>query len=126
MQADEKAIVDYLKGWPNTYVSGKEIARKVSRKKYDEDRGWARPILARMVNMGTIETDHFGHYRLKVEQKKDRKTRFMSPQMRNLLQKSGKSFETFTIELDEETESIPVFQPRTPAGTSGKPDAKDK
>jgi hypothetical protein len=116
MQAEERAIVEYLKGWPNTYVSGKEIARKVSRKKFEEDRGWAIPLLVRMVNMGTIETDHFGQYKLKIASKKDRKRRYMSPQMVNLLQKSGKSFETFVIDVDSEEESIPTFRPRKPIG----------
>ena len=29
MNAEEKVIINYLKGWTTTFVSGKEIARKV-------------------------------------------------------------------------------------------------
>ncbi len=39
MNSDEKDIIDYLKGWPNSFVSGKEIARKVGGKeRYEDDR----------------------------------------------------------------------------------------
>jgi len=101
MQADEKAIIDYLKGWPSSFVSGKEIARKVGgRDRYEEDRGWALPILAQMVRQGAIETDHLGYFKLKVEEKKVRKKKHVSPQMLRILKTSGKSFDGWVIDAD--------------------------
>jgi hypothetical protein len=108
MQCDEKEIVDYLKGWPGSFVSGKEIARKVGGKqRFDADRGWAIPILAQMVRLGTLETDHLGYYRLKLESKKrDHKARHISPQILKILEASGRSFEG--MELDEAAEEPPI------------------
>jgi len=111
MQNDEKDIIDYLKGWPNSFVSGKEIARKVGGKeRFEEDRGWAIPILAQMVRHGMIETDHLGYFRLKVEDKKKKhQAQHISPQILNILKSSGKSFEGITIDETEDENPIPAF-----------------
>src|SRR5258708_6537374 len=94
MNSDEKAIIDYLKSWNNSFVSGREIARKVGGKqRYEEDRGWIIPILARMVTDGLIESDYLGHFRLKREEKKIRLQRHVSPQMLKILKSSGKTFD---------------------------------
>jgi hypothetical protein len=109
MQCDENDILDYLKGWPNTYVSGKEIARKVGGKEmFEEDRGWAIPLLTQLVRRGIIETDHLGHYRLNVEEKKkDRREQHIAPQILNILKTSGKSFDGIEIE-EPKKESSPI------------------
>ena len=111
MDRDEKDIIDYLKGWPGSYVSGKEIARKVGgKKRFDEDRGWALPFLAQMVRRGVIETDHFGYYRLVMEiKKKKNHEQHVSPQILKILKSSGKSFEGITLdkELDEKSNAFP-------------------
>lgn len=123
MQTDEKAIVDYLKGWPNSFVSGKEIARKVGgRERYDEDRGWAIPILAQMVRHGIVETDHLGYFKLKLEQKKKRfKQQHISPQMLKILKSSGKSFEGFVIDIDPEEPPVPEYRkPSAPSDGRSK------
>lgn len=111
MQSDEKDIIDYLKGWPGSFVSGKEIARKVGGKeRFDDDRGWAIPILAQMVRRGIIETDHLGYFRLKVElMKKKRHHQYISPQILKILKTSGRSFEGITIDLDSDEPPIPAF-----------------
>ena len=94
MQSDEMAIIDYLKGWPSSFVSGKEIARKVGgKKKYDEDRGWAIPILAQMVRRNILETDFLGAYRLKPEEKqKNKRGRYVSPQILKSPQEQRQEF----------------------------------
>ena len=105
MHADERAIVDYLKGWPNTFVSGREIARKVGgRDRLEEDRGWAIPHFANLVRIGLIESDHLGHYRLKQEEnsKKKRFKKHVSPQILNILKSSGKSFDGIVIDDNHE------------------------
>src|SRR5467141_2719962 len=104
MNADEKAIVDYLKGWPNAFVSGREIARKAGGKyRYEEDRSWAVPILMEMVTNGLLDSDCMGSFRLKHQEDKKKKYRFqrhVSPQILRILRSSGKSFEGVTIDLD--------------------------
>jgi hypothetical protein len=112
MQPDEKSIVDYLKGWPSSFVSGKEIARKVGGKaRYEDDRGWAIPILTRMVRLGVLETDHLGYYKLKMEDKKKENRTHVSPQILRILKSSGKSFEGIAI---DDVDAPPVFRKPTP------------
>ncbi len=129
MQPDEKDIVDYLKGWPNSFVSGKEIARKVGGKeRFDEDRGWAIPILTQMVRIGILETDHLGYFRLKPEVRKKRQQlpQHVSPQILKILKSSGKSFDGVEIAdepLNPRFPSIanPARHPRRPRGTKPEP-----
>jgi hypothetical protein len=125
MQNDEKDIIDYLKGWPGSFVSGKEIARKVGGKeRFDKDHGWAIPVLAQMVRLGMIETDHLGHFRLKPEVKKKRpRHEHVSPQILKILKSSGKSFEGVSIEDDPaESDKPPIpYYPK-----SGTPPAAAK
>ncbi len=114
MTADQKAIIQYLKGWPNAFVSGKEIARKVGgAERYSEDRGWALPILAQMCRLGMIEADQYGYFRLKQEEQKKRHKMHVAPNMLKILKSSGKSFDTFVIE-DETDNDIPglTYRPR--------------
>src|ERR1700679_1685168 len=99
MNADEKAIIDYLKGWPSSFVSGKEIARKVGgRERYEEDRGWVIPILAQLVRLGVVESDYLGYFKLKAQDdKKKRNQKHVSPQFLKILKSSGKSFDSIVI-----------------------------
>jgi hypothetical protein len=114
---EEKAILDYLKTWPNSFVSMKEVARKsLGRKRYEEDPGWALPILAQMVRMGTVETDHLGYYRLVMEKKKDQKQKHVSPQILRILKSSGKSFEAIVID-DDDDGPIPTYGQPAPPGS---------
>jgi hypothetical protein len=115
MTADEKDIIQYLKGWPHSFVSAREIARKVgSRKRYEENRGWALPILVHMVCTNLLETDHLGAYRLRVEDvKKKRRQTHVSPQLLKILKSAGKSFDGFVI--DEDGDDLPVLKYRLPA-----------
>jgi hypothetical protein len=107
MNADEKSILDYLKGWPHSYISGRELARKVGGKaRYEEDRGWAIPILADMVRRGLIEADPYGAFRLGQEdsrkKKHDHHVEHVSPQVLRILKSSGKSFDGITIDHDND------------------------
>ena len=122
MNADEKAIIDYLKGWPHTYVSGREIARKVGGKaRFADDRGWAIPILAQMVRLGYIESDPFGYFKLKQETKKKKhQIQHVSPQLLKILKSSGKSFEG--VNLDDTEVETPTY--RKPSNPPRPPDNK--
>ncbi len=117
MNADEKAIFDYLKAWPHTFISGKEIARKLGIKgRYEEDRFWAIPILAVMVNKKWLETDSMGYYRINSEdRKKEKKRHHVSPQIIRILKSSGKNFDSFIADDDEDELSLPsVLKPKKP------------
>src|SRR3954468_16213143 len=64
MNADETAIHEFLKGYPGIFVSVTEISRRMgARRKFDQDRAWARPILRRMEMDGVLESNQVGTYR---------------------------------------------------------------
>src|SRR6266536_647437 len=94
MDADERDICLYLKGFPNQFVSFREISRRAGgKRRYRNEPEWATPIVPRMVEKGLIESDSTGHYRLKIQPKRERPTRWVSPQIRKILEKSGKTFD---------------------------------
>jgi hypothetical protein len=65
MTADETEIHDFLRQFPNLYVSVLEVSKRLgNRGRYDRDRTWARPILRRMEMDGIVESNAFGEYRL--------------------------------------------------------------
>jgi len=99
MHADEKAILDYLKSWPHSFVSGREIARKAcGKKRYEDERGWAVQVLIQLVQLGLVETDHLGCFKLIASEKeKSHAHRHVSPQLLKILKTSGKSFEGIEI-----------------------------
>ena len=94
MDAEEKEICLYLKGFPGQFVSYGEIARRAAgKRRYREDPNWASVILTRMVEKGVIESDSTGHYRLKAVKKREKPRRWVSPQVRKILEQGGKTFE---------------------------------
>ncbi|PYJ03027.1 MAG: hypothetical protein DME25_13860, partial [Verrucomicrobia bacterium] len=100
MDADEREICLFLKSWQHQFVSAREIARRAGGKwRFREDPNWALPVLGRLVERGLVETDANAHYRLKPQHKKEKK-KWVSPQIKRLLEESGKKFEE-TIEVDE-------------------------
>jgi hypothetical protein len=93
MDADEKAICEYLKSWPGQFVSGREVSRRAGGKwRFRDDPEWAGPILARLVEKALIESDATGHYRLVPPPKSKRDRKWVSPHIRRILEKSGKDF----------------------------------
>ena len=111
MDADERDICLYLKGWPGQFVSVGEITRRAGGKRRGhEDPNWAIPILSRLVEKGFVESDSTGHYRLKPRLKKEKKKRWVSPHIQKILEKSGKGFEqTYNIEIDEDELNGGIF-----------------
>lgn len=66
MNAEETEIYDYLKQFPNVYVSVIEVSKSVgARRNFLVDRAWARPLLRRMEMEGLLESNPSGEYRLK-------------------------------------------------------------
>src|ERR1700761_2890336 len=110
MNTDEQAILDYIKGWPTVFVSGKEIARKVGGKaRFEKDRNWAVPILAQMVRMNILEVDSSGGYKLREQEEDKHKVTHVSPQLLKILKSSGKSFEGLELAEDDEP-PIPAYR----------------
>src|SRR5439155_27114657 len=65
MNADEKAVQDFLKGYPGIFVTVTEISHRLDgRRKFRKDRAWARPLLRRMEMDGLLESNECGEYRL--------------------------------------------------------------
>ena len=105
MDADEKDIVTYLKVSPGQYVSAREIARKAaSKKRFQAEPDWAVPVLGRLLEKGTVESDSMAHYWLAPESKKEKPKRWISPEIQKLLDKTGKDF----------TEGMEIDEPKTP------------
>jgi|ERR1041384_8253959 DNA-binding PadR family transcriptional regulator len=104
MDADERDICIYLKSWAGQFVHMTEISRRASTKRrYFKEPAWAVPALNRLVEKGLIEVDTTGHYRLRPRTKNDKKKRWASPEMRKILEASGKNFDgAFEIEDDDD------------------------
>ncbi|HPC61314.1 MAG TPA: hypothetical protein PKX23_11690 [Verrucomicrobiota bacterium] len=94
MDADERDIFCYLKAWPKLFVSASEIARRAGgKRRYRENPEWALPVLSRMVEKAMLETDSTGHYRINARYDEEKKKRWVSPQIQQILARSGKTFE---------------------------------
>jgi hypothetical protein len=104
MDADEREICLYLKGWPGQFVSVAEITRRAGGKRRGrQEPNWAVPVLSRLVEKGILEADATGHYRLIRRAQKEKKKRWVSPHIQKILEKSGKSFEgVFDMEEDDD------------------------
>ena len=106
MDADQNEVFQFLKSWPNQFVSGKAICRRAGGKwRYRQDANWAVPILRRMLESNLVETDSTGHFRLNAQEphaKKNRKKLWISPAIKAILRQSGRDFAL--IDLDNEVE----------------------
>jgi hypothetical protein len=129
MDADQSAICEFLRQWPDQYVSRKEICRRAGGKwRFREDENWAVPVLSRMREERIIESDDTGHFRLVSEKSKDGKNTqrmWMSPAIRSILKSSGQSFGTIDLDKDPETkaqmagsESLLSYQAEAPFAES--------
>lgn len=99
MEADAKLIQLYLKSLPGQFISGKEIARRAAGKsRFRDEPEWAAPVLKDMLEKGKIEKDAAGHYRLVSTKEKTKDKKWISPQLKRILERSGKDFHI----IDEE------------------------
>jgi hypothetical protein len=107
MDAEQIAISQFLKSWPDQFVSRKEICRRAGGKwRFREDENWAVPVLQRMVEDRAVEADDTGHFRLAKEgsgDAKNKKALWIAPAFRAILQKSGREFGTIDLDKDPET-----------------------
>jgi Fe2+ or Zn2+ uptake regulation protein len=102
MDSDEREIINYLRAWPKQFVAAKEICRRASgKRRFMREPDWAYPALNRLVEKGIIETDSTGHYRFLSVDKKEKKKKWVSPQIKKILDQSGKDFNE-VIGIDED------------------------
>ncbi len=105
MDADERDICNYLRSWPGQFISAREISRRASgKKRFRAEPNWAAPVLSRLVERLIIESDATGHYRLLRKERDLRPKKWLSPEIKKILQDSGRDFAVFEIEDEEETE----------------------
>jgi len=91
MEPEEKEICAYLKGVAGQFVSAREICRRAGGKwRYRDNPEWAIPFLVHLVERKVLESDATSHYRLIKRNKKNRMGKWLSPQMREILESSGK------------------------------------
>jgi len=65
MTTDEHVILQFLRAYPDTAFSRKEISRKaVKRTVYEENPRWAETPLASLLGQGLLETDDSGYYQI--------------------------------------------------------------
>ena len=104
MDADERDVCLYLKSFPGQFVSYKDISRRAGgKRRYREEPEWATPVLSKLVEKAIIESDATGHYRLKTRADDPRANRWVSPQIRRILEKSGKEFDgVFEVDKDDD------------------------
>ena len=101
MDADEREICNYLKSLPGQFISLREINRRAGGKwRHREQPDWATEIVLRLLEKGILEKDAAGYYRLVKKEKKE-KPRWISPQLKKILENSGKAFN-----LDEEEDKL--------------------
>jgi hypothetical protein len=66
MTTDEYVILQFLRAYPDSAFSRKEISRKaVKRTDYEENPRWAEIPLASLLAQGLVEADDSGCYQLK-------------------------------------------------------------
>jgi len=105
MDADEKDVYNYMKSCSGQFVSGREVARRAGGKwRFRDDPNWAAPILLRFVEKAILDSDAAGYYRLLPRETKKPK-KWISPQIRAILEKSGKNFGE-VLEVDESEEFL--------------------
>jgi hypothetical protein len=90
MDSEEKDIFDYLKSWGRQFVSAREICRRAGgRKKWDKSPHWAMPLLNAMVDKNILETDSMAHYRIRPDEKTEKRERWLSPEVAKILKERG-------------------------------------
>jgi hypothetical protein len=66
MTYEEMAIINFLKGSPESFSARREIARKaLKRNVFEENPHWVDPPLSSLLDLGLIEQDDSGHYKIK-------------------------------------------------------------
>jgi hypothetical protein len=96
--SDSQCIFEYLRNYPDHFVSEAEISRRAGGKaRFQEDDRWCRHALSRLMEAGLVLTDGYGKFKIKSVAKNGsdrRPKKFISPQMRAILENSPKPVDT--------------------------------
>ena len=66
MTHEELAIMNFLRGSPDSYLARREIARKaLKRTVFEENPHWADAPLASLVDQRLVEQNESGHYKIR-------------------------------------------------------------
>jgi hypothetical protein len=88
MDGDEREIFNFLKSYGQEWINAREICRRASTKRrFNDDNSWAKPILQRMMDRHVLEGDEMGRYRIKPIKKG--KGPWVSPDIEKILRESG-------------------------------------
>jgi hypothetical protein len=69
MDSDEREIYDFLSSYGEEWVNAKEICRRAGgKRRFNEDRLWALPVLDRMKGSQILESDMLRRYRIRVRE----------------------------------------------------------
>ncbi len=102
MDADERAIYEYLKTWGKEFVGAREICRRaVGKRRYHEEPEWAIPRLVMMTERGILERDPTGRFRVKPKPKTTRDGgRWVSPQIAEILKSKAVDLKRKGVEVE--------------------------
>lgn len=90
--SDENCILQYLKNFPEQFVTEMEISRRADgRDRFVENSHWAHYALSQLLDLKLVETDGDGRYRLTSRRAGTGwpARKFIAPQMREILEHSG-------------------------------------
>lgn len=109
MDAEEREVYDYLKIYGEEWVNAKEVCRRAGgKRRYYQDRDWAKPVLLRMKERQIVESDIQGRWRIRPSAKNDRKGPWVAPDIKRILEEGGVQVEAQPTEesLDEHYEQL--------------------
>jgi hypothetical protein len=79
----KQQILNFMRQFPDAFLSYTEIAKGADRKQYRRDRDWARPFLRGLVEEDLVERDAQGGYRI-VDEERDKKKHKKEPEPRKV------------------------------------------
>ena len=101
MDSDEREIFNFLKTRSSEFVNAAEISRRAgSKKRFHEDRDWAKPILKRMEERNILQSDMLGRFRIRPTKTK-KGNRWVAPEIAKLLEEKGVKVEDAAGGMDE-------------------------
>ena len=93
---DENCVMQYLNNFPHELINVMEIARRAgSRARFLEDSHWANNALAQLLELGLVESDGNGKFRLKSDRPiaGGPAKKFIDPKLRQILENSGRNID---------------------------------